>query len=57
MQRTDIGLYLVTSIGSSIFGIGHTLGIFEAVGKTLLSMQLLIIFIIGEAISSTNGFI
>ena len=57
MQRTDIGMYLVTSIGLSIFGIGHTLAIFQAVGKTLLSMQLLIIFTTGEAISSTTGFI
>ena len=57
MQRTDIGLYLVTSIGLSIFGIGHTLAIFQAVGKTFLSMQLLIILTNGEVISSTTGFI
>ena len=57
MQRTDIGLYLVTSIGLSIFGIGHTLAIFQAVGKTFLSMQLLIRLTIGEVISSNNGFI
>ena len=57
MQRTDIGLYLVTSIGLSVFGIGHTLAIFQAVGKTFLSMQLLIRLTIGEVISSNNGFI
>ena len=57
MQRTDIGMYLVTSIGLSIFGIGHTLAIFQAVGKTFLSMQLLIILTIGEMISSITGFI
>ena len=51
MQRADIGLYLVTSIGLSIFGIGHTLAIFQAVGKTFLPMQLLIILTIGEEIS------
>ena len=57
MQRTDIGLYLVTSIGLSIFGIGHTLATFQAVGKKFLSMQLLIISTIDEVISSTTGFI
>ena len=57
MQRTDIGLYLVTSIGLSIFGIGHTLNTFQAVEKTFLSIQLLIILTIGEVISSTSGFI
>ena len=57
MQRTDICLYLVTSIGLSIFGTGHTLAIFQAVGKTFLSMQLLIILTIVEVISSTTGFI
>ena len=57
MQRTDIGLYLVTSIGLSIFGIGHTLATSKAVGKTFLSMQLLVILTIGEVISSTTGFI
>ena len=57
MQRTNIGLYSVTSLGLSIFGIGHTLATFQAVGKTFLSMQLLIILTIGEVISSTTGFI
>ena len=57
MQRTDIGLYLVTPTGLSIFGIGHTLTTFQAVGKTFLSMLLLIILTIGEVISSTTGFI
>ena len=33
MQRTDIGLYLVTSLGLSISGIGHTLATFQDVGK------------------------
>ena len=57
MQRTDIGLYLVTSIGLSIFGIGYTLAIFQALGKSFLSMQLMIILTTGEVISSTTGFI
>ena len=57
MQRTDIGLYLVKSIGLSIFGIGHTLATLQAVGETFLSMQLLIMLTIGEVISSTTGFI
>ena len=37
MQRTDIGLYLVTPTGLSIFGIGHTLTTFQAVGKTFIN--------------------
>ena len=41
----------------SIFGIGHTLATFQAVGKTFLLMQLLIILTIGEVILSTAGFI
>ena len=57
MQRTNIGLSLVASIGLSIFAIGYTLAIFQAVGKAFLSMQLLIILTIGEMISSTTGFI
>ena len=47
MKRTDIGLYLVTSTGLSIFGIGHTLATFQTVGKTFLLMQLLIILTVG----------
>ena len=50
MQRTDIGLYLATSIGLSIFGTEHTHATFQAVGKTFLSMQLWIILTIGEVI-------
>ena len=57
MQRIDFGLYLVTYIGLSFFGIGHTFATFQAVQKTILSMQLLIILTIGEVISSAIGFI
>ena len=56
MQRINIGLYLVTSIRLTIFGTGHTLATFQAVGKTFLLMQLLIILTIGGVISSTTGF-
>ena len=48
MQRTDIGLYMGASIGLSVFGVGHTLTTFQAVGKKFLSMQLLIILTINE---------
>ena len=51
MQRIDIGLYLVTSIGLSSFVIGHTLATFQAVGKMFLLIQLLIILTIGKMIS------
>ena len=57
MQRIDFGLYLVTYIGLSFFGIGHTFATFQAVQKMILSMQLLIILTIGEVISSAIGFI
>ena len=51
MQRIDIGLYLVTSIGLSSFGTGHTLATFQDVGKMFLLIQLLIILTTGEVIS------
>ena len=35
MQRTDIGLYSVTSLGLSVFGIGHTLATFQTVRKNV----------------------
>ena len=54
MQRTDIGLYLETSIGLSVFGIEHTLATFQAVGKTFLLMQLLIILTISEVILNSR---
>ena len=39
MQRTDIGLYLVKSLGLSIFGVRHILATLQAVGETFLSIQ------------------
>ena len=43
MQRIDIGLNSVTSLAWSTFGTGHTRGILQVDGKTLLSTHVLII--------------
>ena len=47
-------VYLKTSIGLSIFGIGHTLATFQAVGKMFLFVQLLSILTIGEVILNSR---
>ena len=51
-----MGMYWSALTGESTLGIGDTLAIFQAAGKVLFEMKLLIICVSGEAMWSADIF-